>query len=122
MYVVTRKFPDECPVITVEPMPEIIVDSQMAREALEARNLRGAISDIEGTVEENKVWQQIIEDRDSGKPGHYYNRDCMLEGQMPMAAFLLTPLEYGDNPDWWRDDKTFQGYMSRHPEYNWLKR
>jgi hypothetical protein len=119
MYIV-GKHPEPL-VHDVDLMPEIKMDSQIAREMLEPGNLRGIV-DIEHTAEENQTYKRHLDDKDSGKPGHYWNRDIMIEGQMPVAAFLMTPLEYGDNELWYKDDKQFDDFMSRRPIYDWRKR
>src|SRR6266446_486732 len=117
MYVKTGKYDDPIQVHVAE-MPEVKMDSQDAREVLAPENLRGIVDDIEDIAEMNQRWKRIAEENDSGRPGHYWGKDVMLEGQMPMAAFLLAPLEYGDNVDWWRDDKLFNDFMNRNPIYN----
>ncbi len=91
-------------------------------ETLEARNLRGAIDDLGLIVDNNLKMKQLIEEKDAGKPGHYYGRDMMIEGSMPMAAFLMAKFEYGGDDDWYKDDRKFQDYMKRNPIYNWLRR
>ena len=94
----------------------------VAAEALEARNLRGLVDDVEAIVEGNQKLKQVIEEKDRGKPGHYYGRDMMLEARMPMVSFLLVPYEFGGDKDWFKDDRKFQEYMKRNPEYSLLHR
>ena len=118
MYITTKK-PEPLEMV-VEQSPEIKMTSQMAREVLEPGNLRGVLN-IEQTAEENKVYKRHLDDKDAGKPGHYWGRDIMIEGAMPMAAFLMTPLEYGDDQDWFKDDKKFEDFMRRRPIYDWRK-
>jgi hypothetical protein len=40
---------------------------------------------------------------------------------MPFAAFLMVPLEYGDDQDWFKDDRLFEDFMKRRPIYDWRK-
>jgi hypothetical protein len=119
MYVV-KKYPDEPLMFDAGQMPEIKMDSQVAREMLEPGNLRGVL-DIEHTAEENQTYKRHLDAKDSGKPGHYWGRDIMIEGQMPMAAFLMVPLEYGDDQYWFKDDRLFEDFMKRRPIYDWRK-
>lgn len=91
-------------------------------DVLEARNLRGQVDDLDQIIDRNLFYKQAIDEKDSGKPGHYYGRDAMIEGSMPMAAFLLVPHEFGGDTEWYKDDKKFQDYMKRNPIYNWLRR
>jgi hypothetical protein len=89
-------------------------------EWTEARNLRGTISDLETIIENNEIYRRFLAEKDSGRPGHYYGRDVVLEGSMPMAGFLVAALEFGGDEDWYKDDAKFQDFMKRHPEYDWL--
>lgn len=70
----------------------------------------------------NQLAKQIMEEKDSGRPGHYYGRDIVIEGQMPASLFLMAAREFEDDPTWYTDDKKFQDFMARHPKWNWLKR
>jgi hypothetical protein len=119
VYITTKKSSEPLE-INVDQMPEIKMASQDAREVLEPGNLRGLLN-IEHTAEENQTYKRHLDAKDSGKPGHYWGRDIMIEGQMPMAAFLMTPLEYGDDTDWFKDDKKFEDFMKRRPIYDWRK-
>ena len=91
-------------------------------DVTQERNLRGYIDDLEPIIEQNARAKRIMEDKDRGRPGHYWGRDLVIEGSVPMAAFHLAPFEFDGDPDWWKDDARFQEYMKRHPSYNWLKR
>ena len=91
-------------------------------EMLEPRNLRGTIDDLEDIIADNEIYRAIMDEKAVGKPGHYYGKDMVIEGAMPMAAFMLTPLEFGGDQDWWKDDRKFQDYMKRNPAYSWLNR
>jgi len=86
----------------------------------EERHLRGTIDDLGQIIKNNEVYRDYIASKDTGKPGHYYGRDVMLEGSMPAAAFILAEQEFGGDPDWFKDDRKFQDFMKRHPAYNWL--
>jgi hypothetical protein len=90
-------------------------------EWMEPQNLRGTIGDVEKIVENNKVYKRRTAEMAVGRPGHYFGRDVVLEGAMPIAAFIAAPAQFGGDQDWWKDDATFQEYMKRHPAYNWLK-
>lgn len=87
-----------------------------------AQNLRGLVADLDAIIETNKRAKQVMEEKDSGRPGHYYGRDIVIEGEMPVAVFHAAALEFDGDADWWKDDTKFQSFMVRHPEYNWLKR
>jgi hypothetical protein len=89
-------------------------------EWTEARHLRGIVDDLEPLIEKVEVTKGFILDKDSGRPGHYWGRDIMIEGQLPAAAFHLAALEFGGDPDWYQDDAKFQAYMKRHPEYSYF--
>lgn len=86
----------------------------------EVQNLRGFIDDLDPIVRHNQVYRKYLAERDSGRPGHYYGRDVVIEGAMPAAAFFLAPLEFGGDEDWFKDDAKFQSYMARHPNYDWF--
>jgi hypothetical protein len=119
MFVITRKDdPIELTAMPVERTLTFSGSQESVREMLDPRGLPG----IEQVVQQNLVMKQIIEEVDSGKPGHYHGRDIMLEGAMPAAHFFLAPLEYGGDTDWWRDDAKFQDMMKRNSIYNWLVR
>lgn len=90
-------------------------------EWLETRNMRGIIDDVERIVENNEIYKKVMYEKDIGRPGHYWGRDVVIEGAMPMAMFIAASQEFGADPDWWQDDRKFQDYMKRHPEFNWLK-
>jgi len=111
-------------VIVVMPQTDVFsFDSQEeARELLEPQNLRGAVESMDRLMEQNKLHQEIVETVDSGKPGHYWGRDIMLEGAMPFAHFMVAALEYGGDPNWFKDDKNFQDFLKRNPGYSWLHR
>ncbi len=82
--------------------------------------LRGLISDLDPIMQKNELARQIMADKDSGRPGHYYGRNMVIEGEVPAAAFAIAAEEFGGDPDWWKDDDKFQAYMRRHPGYSWL--
>lgn len=89
-------------------------------EMTEARHLRGVIDDVEQIAERNARVRKALAEKDSGRPGHYYGKDIVLEGSIPMAAFVVAAQEFDGDPEWWRDDAKFQKYMQNHPEWNWL--
>jgi hypothetical protein len=99
----------------------IVPHSRLINDAFKAENLRGVVDNIDTIVESNKICREIVKQRDRGKPGHYWGRDIMLEGAIPEVVFYLTPAEYDNDPTWWKDDKKFQDFMRRHPEYSWLE-
>lgn len=82
--------------------------------------MRGFIDDLEPIIENNDRYRDIMAVKDSGRPGHYYGRDVVLEGSMPMSLFLLACQEFGGDEKWFEDDRKFQAFMKRHPEYDWL--
>lgn len=86
----------------------------------EARHIRGFIDDLEPIIENNARYRDIMSIKDAGRPGHYYGRDVVLEGAMPISMFLLASQEFGGDDDWFKDDAKFQSFMQRHPEYSWL--
>jgi hypothetical protein len=90
-------------------------------EALESRNLREQIPDIDKVIEQNQRAKRIIFEQNVGRPGPYYGRDVVIEGAVPVAKFYAAQLEFGGDIDWWKDDRKFQAYMRRNPECNWLK-
>lgn len=94
--------------------------SRYYSEQMDPHMLRGAVDDLEQIVAKNDIMRQRIAEKDVGKPGHYFGRDMMIEGNMPMAAFMLAPYEFGGDQNWWRDDTKFQAYMKRHPAYSYL--
>lgn len=109
------------------PSPEISLDkewkqgmiaSQVA-ELTEARHLRGVIDDIDLIVAQNAVYRKVMAEKAAGRPGHYYGRDIVMEGAIPMGAFIVAAQEFDSDPDWWKEDSKFQAYMKRHPEYSW---
>lgn len=80
-----------------------------------------AVSDYLPIVAQNQVYKRIMAEKKVGRPGHYYGRDMIIEGAMPLAKFAMVPQEYGGNMDWWRDDKLFDDYMSRNKQWDWRK-
>lgn len=91
-------------------------------EALAPENLRGTIDDLPQIMRNNEVYREVMDAKDAGRPGHYWGRDMVIEGAMPMAAFLMTKHEFGGDEDWYRDDRKFQDFMKRNPGYSWLNR
>ena len=83
-------------------------------------DMRQLIPDMVQIEEKNAAAREIMTQKDSGRPGHYYGRSAVIEGEMPVAMFHAAALEYGGDPDWWKDDKKFQDYMKRHPSFSWL--
>lgn len=122
MYVITKRHE----IIDLDAYPNeqhlVFNNQEQVHEMLEPTNLRGFIGDIGQIAEQNARMKQIIEEKDAGQPGHYYGRDVMLEGAMPIAHFMLAPMEYGGDTDWYKDDRKFQDFMKRRPVYNWLDR
>ena len=96
--------------------------SEEVREALEPRNLRGVVDDIDQIMEQNQQYKERMEALDSGRPGHYWGKDIVIEAAMPLASFLVTHLEYDGDPDWYQDDRKFQDFLKRNPGYSWLRR
>jgi hypothetical protein len=82
--------------------------------------LEGLIDDLEPQLERNMLARKIMAEKDSGRPGHYYGRSMVIEGEIPAAAFAVAAAEFGGDPDWWKDDAKFQDYLKRHPDYSWL--
>jgi hypothetical protein len=90
-------------------------------EWLEPQNLQGGpLKDLDIIMKQNEVYRQVMARKDSGRPGHYYGRDVVIEGAVPIAAFLAAAIAYGGDQKWWRDDKKFQDFMKSHPGYSWL--
>lgn len=121
MYVVIKE--PEAPQLIVEPNApkEFNVSQAEMREWLDPSNLREALPGLDASIERNRLMKKIVAEKDSGKPGHYYGRDIMIEGEVPLAVFLAAALEFDGDPDWFKDDKKFQDYMSRHREtYSWF--
>jgi hypothetical protein len=86
---------------------------------MEPHNLRGVVDDLDQIMEQNKTYKKIMAEKAVGRPGHYYGRDVIIEGAMPMAAFIAAPAQFGGDQNWWKNDRTFQGYMKTHPGYSW---
>jgi hypothetical protein len=93
---------------------------KVTAEVSEPQTLRHIVDDITPILERNQVTKEFIAEKDSGRPGHYWKRDIMLEGCMPAAAFHMAALEFDGDPDWYTDDKKFQDYMKRHPRYSYF--
>lgn len=91
-------------------------------DVMGAEALRGFVDDIEPIMERNKMAKAIMEEKDRGRPGHYYGRDVVIEASVPLAVGLMAAREFGDDPLWYRDDNKFQDFMRRHSEYSWLWR
>jgi len=123
MYVITEKSKDPEPLIVL-PGGEMQWDEsqETMREWLAPQNLRAAMGDhLDQLAEKNDTMRQIIAEKDVGKPGHYWERDIMIEGEMPLAVFMLTHLEFKGDPDWYKDDGKFQEFMKRNPIYSYLR-
>lgn len=93
-----------------------------AREMLDGSDIRHVINDYDQIARNNQVYKQVMAEKAIGRPGHYYGRDVVLEGSMPVALFIAAAQEFGADPDWWKDDKKFDNYMLRHPEWDWRKK
>ena len=111
-----------------DPPPEQPMDKEWVQgmsgakiaELTEARHLRGIVDDVDIIVEQNKLYKQVMAEKAIGRPGHYYGRDIVLEGSLPIAAFIAAAQEFDGDAEWWRDDAKFQKYMKTHSEYSWL--
>jgi hypothetical protein len=88
---------------------------------LASENFIGVIDDIERIAENNRIYKRVMAEKKVGRPGHYYGRDIVIEGSMPVALFIAAAQEFGADPDWWKDDRKFDDYMTRHPEWDWRK-
>src|SRR3972149_1034909 len=96
--------------------------SKPCDDVMSPQTLRGFVSDVDRIMEKNQSAKQIMEEKDSGRPGHYYGRDVVLEGAVPLAVHLMAAREFGDDISWFQDDRKFQDFMVRHPEYSYLRR
>lgn len=83
-------------------------------------NLRGFISNLDAQMDRNSIARKIMAEKDSGRPGHYYGRNIVIEGEIPAAAFAVAPNEFDGDTEWWKDNIKFEAYMRRHPSYSWL--
>lgn len=95
-------------------------NDRAASEVLEPRNMRGVIGDLEAIIEFNAKARDIMTEKDRGRPGHYYGRDIVIEGSVPVALHHAAAIEYGGDPDWWKDDRLFADFMKRNPMFSWL--
>ena len=86
----------------------------------QAEALRPFISDLDPILERNAMGRRIMAEKAVGRPGHYYGRSIVIEGEIPAAAFAVAAAEFDNDPDWWKSDTKFQAYLKRHPEYSWL--
>lgn len=91
-------------------------------EMLAPENLVGVIDDLPQIMRNNQVYREVMDAKKVGRPGHYYGRDAVIEGAMPIAAFIMAEHEFGGDPHWYQDDKKFQDFMKRNPGYSWLNR
>ena len=94
--------------------------SEKIAEWSQADALHPFIDDMDEQMERNALARKIMAEKDSGRPGHYYGRSIVIEGEIPAAAFAVAPAEFGGDPDWWKSDTKFQAFMKKHPEYSWL--
>lgn len=81
-------------------------------------DMREVLPDMTAIEEENARYRKIMAAKAVGRPGHYYGRDIVIEAQMPVAMMHAAALEFGGDPDWWKDDRKFQDYLKRHPSFS----
>jgi monomeric isocitrate dehydrogenase len=94
-------------------------DSTLA-EWMNDADMREVLPDMAAIEAQNAVYRDIMVEKDRGRPGHYFGRDVVIEAQMPAAMLHAAALEFGGDPDWWKDDAKFQDYMKRHPSFSLL--
>ena len=94
-------------------------------EALDTINFKpgealgGSISDLQPILDNNAIYRDVLASKNSGRPGFYYGRDVVIEGSLPTSLFILAAEEFGGDDEWYRDDKKFDSFMKRHPEWDW---